>query len=101
MNKLLSVFCVIGSCALAGSSLAGDVDAGATKAEVCLACHGMDGIGKQPAYPNLRGQKEVYLLNQLKAFRDGQRIHPMMTSMALPLSDTDIENLAAYYSNLK
>jgi cytochrome c553 len=36
----------------------------------------------------------------LKAFRDGQRSNPMMSPMAAPLSDTDIEDLAAYYSSM-
>jgi cytochrome c553 len=36
----------------------------------------------------------------MKAFRDGQRKNPMMSPMAAPLSDTDIDNLAAFYSSL-
>jgi cytochrome c553 len=40
-------------------------------------------------------------VKQLKAFRDGTRSDPMMSPMAKPLSDADIENLAAYFSSLK
>jgi cytochrome c553 len=51
-------------------------------------------------WPNLAGQKEGYLVKQLKAFRDGVRTDPMMSPMAKPLTDDDIENLAAYFSSL-
>ena len=78
----------------------GDAAAGKAKAAVCSACHGTDGIGKMPTYPNLKGQKEVYLAKQMKAFRDGTRKDPTMNAMAKPLSDADIDNLSAYYSSL-
>ncbi len=54
-----------------------------------------------PLWPNLAGQKEQYLIKQIKAFRDGTRQDPMMAPMVAALSDTDIENLAAYYSSQK
>ena len=42
-----------------------------------------------------------YLVKQLKAFRDGTRVDPLMSAQAQPLSDKDIEDLAAYFSSLK
>ena len=54
-----------------------------------------------PLWPNLAGQKEQYLIKQIKAFRDGTRQDPMMAPMVAVLSDTDIDNLAAYYSSQK
>jgi cytochrome c553 len=39
-------------------------------------------------------------VKQMKDFRDGNRTDPMMSPMAKPLSDSDIENIAAYYSSL-
>jgi NosR/NirI family nitrous oxide reductase transcriptional regulator len=53
-----------------------------------------------PVWPNLAGQKEEYLAIQLRAFRGGERSNPLMSPMAAGLSDTDIENLAAYFSSL-
>ena len=67
----------------------------------CAACHGQNGIGIIPLYPNLAGQKREYLVTQLHAFRDGSRKNPIMSPMAVHLSDADIENLAAYFSELK
>jgi len=84
----------------ANASLAGDAAAGKSRAASCSGCHGANGISANPLWPNLAGQKEAYLVKQLKAFRDGTRSDPMMTPMAKPLSGADIENLAAYYSSL-
>jgi cytochrome c553 len=79
---------------------AGNPQAGKQRAVTCAACHGANGISNNPLWPNLRGQKEQYLIKQLKAFRSGQRNDPVMSPMARPLSDSDIENIAAYYSQL-
>lgn len=67
----------------------------------CAACHGPQGISIAPIYPNLAGQKDEYLVTQLKAFRDGTRKNPIMEPMAKGLTDTDIVNIAAYVSTLK
>jgi cytochrome c553 len=82
-------------------ALAGDVEAGKAKSAICASCHGPTGISMSPLWPNLAGQKEQYLIKQIKAFRDGTRQDPMMAPMVAALTDTDIENLAAYYSSQK
>jgi cytochrome c553 len=83
------------------ATAAGDAAAGKAKAAACSACHGANGISANPLWPNLAGQKDGYLMKQLKAFRAGTRTDPMMSPMAKPLTDADIENLAAYFSSLK
>lgn len=83
------------------SANAADVAAGKAKAAMCAACHGANGISQIPMYPNLAGQKSMYTVKQLKAFKDGTRKDPVMSPMAAPLSDADIANLAAYYESLK
>lgn len=87
--------------ALAPFSFAGDIAAGKAKAASCAACHGASGLSSIEAWPNLAGQKEGYLKKQLQDFKSGKRTDPMMGNMAKPLSDSDIDNLAAYYSSLK
>ena len=82
------------------STQGGDIEAGKARAASCVACHGAEGVSQNPMWPNLAGQKEGYLVKQLKAFRDGTRSDPMMSPMAKPLGDSDIENLAAYFSSL-
>ena len=67
----------------------------------CAACHGRNGIGIIPLYPNLAGQKPEYLTAQLQAFRNGSRKNPIMSPMAVHLSDSDIDDVAAYLASLK
>lgn len=84
-----------------GAQAAGDAEAGAGKNAVCVACHGSDGKGTSPIYPNLNGQHAEYLESSLKAYRAGERgggMSMVMTPMAASLSDEDIADLAAYYS---
>jgi len=83
-----------------GVVMAGDAAAGKAKSGTCAGCHGAAGISKNPMWPNLAGQQQGYLVKQLKAFRDGSRTDPMMSPMAMPLSDDDIANLAAWYNSL-
>jgi len=97
MTVMLLLAALLG---LNGQVVAGDAAAGKGKAATCAGCHGPEGISSNPMWPNLAGQKEGYLVKQLKAFRDGTRADPMMSPMAKPLSDADIENLAAYFSTL-
>ena len=80
---------------------AGDAGAGKAKAGVCAGCHGPDGKSTNPLWPHLAGQQEVYLAKQMRDYRDGRRSDPVMAPMAQGLSDSDIDNLAAYYAGLK
>ncbi|MEO8443461.1 MAG: cytochrome c [Gammaproteobacteria bacterium] len=81
---------------------AADVEAGKAVANTtCLACHGANGIGIIPLYPNLAGQKAEYLEVQLRAYRSGERKNPIMAPMSASLSDADIRAVAAYYSTLR
>ena len=73
-------------------------DAGKALAKNCTACHGETGIAGNPAWPSIAGQQAGYLVNALKAFRAGLRKDPTMAGVVRGLSDTDIANLAAYYS---
>lgn len=86
---------------LASPAFAGDVAAGKAKSATCAACHGAAGVSAIPMYPNLAGQKEMYLAKQLKEFKSGVRKDAVMGAMAMPLSDDDIANLSAYYASLK
>lgn len=101
MKKITAVALATALAGLVGTAQAGDPAAGKAKSSICAGCHGADGISNNPLWPSLAGQKEQYIIKQLKAFRDGARQDPMMSPMAKPLSDADIENLAAYFSSLK
>ncbi|HEY5719423.1 MAG TPA: cytochrome c [Gammaproteobacteria bacterium] len=102
MKTLLkSTLLILPLLAAGAAQAAGDANAGRAKAAVCGACHGPNGVSVNPQWPNLAGQKDLYLVKQLKAFRDGTRVDPLMSPQAKPLSDSDIEDLAAYFSKLK
>ncbi len=87
--------------AISGTSpvlAAGNVEAGRTKAAACMACHGPDGNSLVAAWPKLAGQLPLYIEKQLHDFKTGRRKNDQMSPMAQPLSDQDIEDLAAFFS---
>ena len=100
MKKILTLAIALLTLGLASTAMAGDVTAGQTKSAACVACHGADGIAVTPLTPNLKGQKEDYLVVAAAAYRDGDRSNDLMKMFAMSLTDTDIENLAAYFSSL-
>lgn len=84
------------------AAAAGDAQAGMTKAStVCLACHGLDGNSVNPLWPSIADQHESYIVKQVQAFRAGQRVNPLMSPIAMTLTDKDIEDVAAYYASQK
>jgi len=83
---------------------AGNAEAGKAKSATCAACHGANGVAIAPSYPNLAGQNADYMVAQLKAFKAGERkgaSSALMTPMSLPLTEQDMEDLAAYFSSLE
>lgn len=87
---------------LAGAALArGNAAAGANKAKPCAACHGSDfNATADGQYPRLAGQYPDYIARVLHEYKNGGRDNPIMKGMAAPLSDQDIEDIAAYVSAL-
>lgn len=101
MKKLLAVAALslgLVSLAQAAASPKGDATAGQTKAAACGACHGADGNSMAPTFPRLAGQGAKYIYKQLQDFKAGRRNDASMQGMALPLSDQDMADLAAYYA---
>lgn len=64
----------------------------------CVQCHGTNGKGTGPTFPNINGQRENYLYQQLLKYRSGERQNAIMNAQSSELSDADIELLAAYYA---
>ena len=67
----------------------------------CAACHGVDGIAKSADVPHLAGQQELYLFNQIKAFRSGARPHKEMRFMSRQLSDAEMREIARHYAAMR
>jgi cytochrome c553 len=101
MIKKILAIAVLGLMLPLSATAAGDAAAGEAKAGVCAGCHGPTGMSSNPAWPNLAGQKDAYLVKQMKDYRDGKRQDPMMAPMVMGLTDQDIEDLAAFYAAQK
>lgn len=98
--KLVAALSVVAVLGWSASALAaGSKEAGQAKAATCSACHGMDGNSVNPEWPTIAGQHDTYILTQLKAFKAGDRQNPLMSPMAMILSDEDMADLAAYFSS--
>ncbi|HEX6639389.1 MAG TPA: c-type cytochrome [Steroidobacteraceae bacterium] len=66
--------------------------------EVCLACHGTNGVGITPDYPTIAGQHADYIVRALTDYKKGGRKNAVMAGMAANLTQEDIEALAEFYS---
>lgn len=95
---LISAVIVLGV-GLSGPALAGDPVAGKQKSLACQACHGPDGNSPVPTFPIIAGQHKDYLLYSMLSYRTGERTNPIMVAIMQPLSEEDIEDLAAYYAS--
>lgn len=83
------------------SLIPGDPERGQEKAQACAACHGVDGNSSNPAWPKLAGQHYDYIVSQLKAFKSGARDNAVMSPQAAKLSEQDMHDLAAWFSQQK
>ena len=99
VSSVLAGLFVAAALAPVGAAAA-DPAAGRAKAASCVVCHGQHGYSTLPNAPHLAGQPAVYLEEQLKNYRSGKRPHEVMNLIAKPLSDADIENLAAWYGSI-
>lgn len=77
----------------------GDPEAGRAAALVCSACHGSDGRGIGPEYPNLGGQHYNYLLSQMRAFHSGERQALLMMGQVEHLTEQQLKDISAFYAD--
>jgi cytochrome c553 len=77
-------------------------EAGKAKAAaVCNVCHGANGLSQMPGAPHLAGQPEMYVREQLRAYRSGKRQNEVMAIIAKPLTDDEISDLSAWFSSIE
>ncbi|MCG7896600.1 MAG: cytochrome c4 [Candidatus Thiodiazotropha taylori] len=100
MNKWLVTATLALSFTVGLAQAAGNAEEGKNKSATCAGCHGAEGNSPlNPIWPKIAGQHPAYIEKQIKDFKANKRSDPMMTPMAMPLSDQDIADLAAYYSS--
>jgi len=68
--------------------------------ELCVSCHGVEGIAVVEDAPHLAGETNIYIETQLKAFRSGKRVHEAMNEIAAGLEDNEIRDLANWYADI-
>ncbi|NDZ12830.1 cytochrome c4 [Variovorax sp. WS11] len=108
MNKLLStVFALAVACVTVSAQaqkITGNAENGSKKVAMCVGCHGI--VGYQASFPEVHkvpmiaGQSATYIASALTAYKGGDRKHPTMRAIADSLSEQDIADVAAYYSQL-
>jgi len=108
MNKLLTtIFALAVACVTVSAQaqkVTGNAENGGKKIAMCVGCHGI--IGYQASFPEIHkvpmiaGQSATYIASALTAYKGGDRKHPTMRAIADTLTEQDIADLAAYYSQL-
>ena len=102
MSRISLLVAAVAAALALPAHAAGDPVAGKQKNFQCIGCHGI--AGWKTAFPEvyhvpkLGGQHAAYIVAALKQYKQGERDHPTMRSIASALSDKDMEDLAAYYS---
>jgi cytochrome c553 len=101
VNKRLRQYAFMVLAIIAARPLsAADIEAGRKLAEACQGCHGTNGVSRMQGTPSLAGQPDQFIQWQLVFFRSGRRKNALMQPIAGALSDADIRNLGAYFTQL-
>jgi cytochrome c553 len=99
LKSLPLIAALLGSLALPVQAV--DIAAGKEKAVSCVACHGANGNSTTPMFPVLAGQSARYIYLELRDFKEGARVNPIMSPMAANLSKADMQDIAAYFAEQK
>ncbi|WFU72736.1 c-type cytochrome [Bradyrhizobium sp. CB2312] len=70
------------------------------KAAVCSGCHGENGISQTENIPSLAGQPDQFIQWQLVFFRAGSRKNDQMQPIVEEITNEDIRNFGAYFSQM-
>jgi cytochrome c553 len=102
MNRVLAV--CLSSALFTGIAVApshaADIAAGKEKAELCVGCHGKNGVSQMENMPSLAGQPDQFIQWQLVYFRAGARKNEQMQPIVEQIDNEDIRNLGAYFASL-
>lgn len=106
MKKMFAIVCLMSTIQVAvAADVIGNAKAAENKVAMCIGCHAIPGykavFPEVYQVPMIGGQSAGYIDSALKAYRKGDRKHPSMRGIAGSLSDQDIADLAAYYSQQK
>ncbi|MCP4617107.1 MAG: cytochrome c4 [Bradyrhizobium sp.] len=100
MRSLLFGMALAATFVSAPLARAADIAAGKEKAELCVGCHGENGISQMENMPSLAGQPDQFIQWQLVYFRAGARKNEQMQPIVEQINNEDIRNLGAYFASL-
>ncbi|MBV6320238.1 c-type cytochrome [Duganella violaceipulchra] len=103
MKKITALLVLAGLAQFAtAADIVGNAQNAKAKIEMCIGCHGIPGykatFPEVFQVPMIGGQSAKYIEGALKAYQKGDRKHPSMKGIAGSLSDQDIADVAAFYS---
>lgn len=103
MKKLTALLVLAGLSQIAvAADVVGNVQNAKAKIEMCIGCHGIPGykatFPEVYQVPMIGGQSAKYIESALQAYKKGDRKHPSMKGIAASLSDQDMADVAAFYS---
>ncbi|MHA4867930.1 c-type cytochrome [Duganella sp. PWIR1] len=103
MKKLTALLVLAGLSHVAvAADVVGNAQNAKAKIEMCIGCHGIPGykatFPEVFSVPMIGGQSAKYIESALQAYKKGDRKHPSMKGIASSLSDQDIADVAAFYS---
>ncbi|TCS36621.1 cytochrome c553 [Paucimonas lemoignei] len=106
MKKIFALLALAGVANLSvAAEVVGNAANARAKVEMCIGCHGIPGykatFPEVYQVPKLGGQSAKYIESALKAYQKGERKHPTMQGIAASLTEQDIADVAAYYSQQK
>ena len=68
---------------------------------ICVACHGKDGVSPSPNdIPSLAGKEYADLVRLLDGYKGNSDTSSIMNRIMKPFSDSDIRLLSEYFSSL-
>ena len=101
MNRVLSLFSIIGFSLLVTPVSAQDAATGKVLYGTCIQCHGVAGEGNPAKVaPKISGQHDWYVIKQVTDIKSGVRKNPEMYPFVSKLTEQDIKDLAAYIVTL-
>ena len=100
MRSLLFGITIAAAVVAAPPAHAADIAAGKEKAELCVGCHGENGVSQMENMPSLAGQLDQFIQWQLVYFRAGARKNEQMQPIIEQINNEDIRNLGAYFASL-
>jgi len=100
-RKLIIAFMFVLLMVAGAVQAGGDAARGQELSIDCADCHGDDGKGDDET-PAIAGLDAAYQLEQLKAYKSGERTDEdeLMLMYTEDLTDQDMADLAAYYATL-